>query len=335
MAYIVNIVLISLLSLQAYAGEYPEVRVAVLQFGTVNWEIDVIRHHQLDKKYNFSLNVTPVGSKNASAVALQSRAVDVVFSDWVWVNRQRFNKRMYSFSPVSSAAGGLYAQAGSSLSSLNDLKGQRLGIAGGSVDKSWLLLQAYAKKEQGLDLKNTVQPVYVAPPLLNKLMDDKQLSLSLNFWHYSARLAAQGFKPILQVEEIIEGLGIKTQVPLVGWVFADQWVENNGDLLANFLRASQEARQILLSSDQEWQRIRKLTHAESDAVFESLKRGYREGVLQRFGTAELDSLTQLYQIMAAEGGQQLTGGAATLDKELFLMPGSEKGLVQVVGDRSL
>jgi len=42
------------------SADLPTVRVAVLQFGTLNWEMDVIRHHQLDHKYGFNLDVTPV-----------------------------------------------------------------------------------------------------------------------------------------------------------------------------------------------------------------------------------------------------------------------------------
>ena len=88
-----SIALFILLSLEVQAQ--PTVRVGVLKFGTVNWEIDVIKHHQLDKKYKFNLEVTPLASKNASAVALQSNAVDIILTDWLWVNRQRFEQKSY------------------------------------------------------------------------------------------------------------------------------------------------------------------------------------------------------------------------------------------------
>ena len=311
------------------AEPLPTVRVAVLQFGTVNWEMDVIRRHELDKKYHFFLDVTPVGGKHASAISLQSHAVDIIYGDWIWVNRQRFNNRMFGFSPVSAAAGGLYAQSNSPVVSIKDLEGQRLGIAGGSVDKSWLLLQAYSKQALDLDLVKSVEPVFAAPPLLNQLMYDDKLPLILNFWHYSARLKAKGFKKVISVQEVMTGLGVTRQVPLVGWVFTEAWRQENNQLLSGFLKASQDAREILLTSDQEWQRIRHLTRAEDDQVFEALKEGYRAGVQRQFGMDELDALEKLYAIMAREGGDKLTGGADSLDRSLFWHPDAEKGVIQI------
>ena len=309
-------------------SETPTVRVAVLQFGTLNWEMDVIRHHGLDKKYQFNLKVTPVGSKNASTVALQSDAADLIYSDWVWVNRMRHNNRIYGFSPVSASAGGVYVQPDLNASSIIDLKNLRLGIAGGSVDKSWLLLQAYAKATLNVDLVEEIEPVFAAPPLLNKLMFDQKLSASLNFWHYSARLKAEGFTPVITVQELLTGLGIRTQVPLVGWVFSEQWLESNKATLNNFLKASVEAREILLTSDQEWLRIKHLTRSENDNIFISLRDEYRKGVLKEFTYEHLQSLDHLYNIFAEQGGKKLTGGANRLDLELFWMP-SASGVVRV------
>ena len=329
MSNYLKVILIGLFSFQACANDYPTVRVATLQHGTVNWEMDVIRHHQLDKKYNFTLSVTPVGGKNAGAVALQSKAVDIMFSDWIWVNRQRFNDRMYGFSPVSAAAGGLYAQPDAGVNSISDLSNHRVGIAGGAVDKSWLLLQAYTKQNLDRDLKELIQPVFAAPPLLNKLMYDRKLPLSLNFWHYSAKLKAKGFKQVISINEVIKGLGVDTQVPLVGWVFSETWRERNEVLLGNFLKASQEAREILLKSDKEWTRIRSLIRAENEEIFQALKHEYRLGVLKGFSKTELDALDHLYSIMAGEGGAALTGGANELDRTLFWLPDSNVGVTQL------
>ena len=108
-ALVFGLVVVALaLSMKAFAKKVPNVRLGVLKYGTVNWEVDVIKHHNLDQKYGFNLDVLSLGSKNASAVALQSNAVDIILTDWLWVNRQRASEKDFSLFPTSIATGGLY-----------------------------------------------------------------------------------------------------------------------------------------------------------------------------------------------------------------------------------
>lgn len=295
----------------------PEVRVGVLKFGTVNWEIDVIKHHQLDKKYQFDLKVMSLASKNASAVALQSDAVDIILSDWLWVNRQRFENRHYTIFPTSMATGGLYVSASSAITSLADLKGQKVGIAGGAVDKSWLLLQAYSQKKYGLDLKNEAVPTFAAPPLLNRLMLRGDLAGAINFWHYGARLKAAGFKQLVTVSQMLTEFGIEAEIPLIGWVFDQIWAKEQPKAITRFLHASLEAKKILFSSDHEWQRLRSLIKAENDEVFSTLKKDYRAGLLRQFGAKEIAASKQVFDILAEQGGSALVGKATTLSDGTF------------------
>ena len=146
-----------------------KVRVGVLEFGTVSWEMDTVQQHKLAEKVGVELEVVPLASADASTVALQGGAVDVIVSDWVWVNRQRAAGQDYTLFPYSYSLGSVMVKADSPINSLAELKGKKLGIAGGANDKSWLLLRAYAKK-QGLDLANDANVQFAAPPLLNELL---------------------------------------------------------------------------------------------------------------------------------------------------------------------
>ena len=56
----------------------------------------------------------------------------------------------------------------SPIKTLEDLKGSKVGIAGGPLDKSWLILRAYAMQEHGMDLKGDTEQVFGAPPLMMK-----------------------------------------------------------------------------------------------------------------------------------------------------------------------
>jgi len=304
-------------SLSFYVIAQPEIRIGVLKYGTVNWEIAIIKHHQLDKKYNVNLKVMPLSNKNASAVALQSKAVDIILGDWLWVNRQRFNGKSYTLYPTSVASGGLYINSDSTVKSLHDLTQAKIGVAGGSVDKNWLLLQAYAQKKHKLNIKKNAEIVFATPPLLNRLMQRNDVDAAINFWHYNARLSANGYQLLVSVPEMLAELGITNKVPLLGWVFDQDWAAKHNRKLTGFLQASNEAKMLLLFCDKEWQRIRPLTKSENDEVFIALKKEYRMRLLAKFGPEEMQATKKVFAILAQQGGRSLVGKATTLAAETF------------------
>src|SRR3712207_9261307 len=73
----------------AQAADLGTMKVGVLKFGTVNWELDVIKAHELDRKEGFTLEVQPFGANDAADVALMGSAVDAIVEDWLFVSRQR------------------------------------------------------------------------------------------------------------------------------------------------------------------------------------------------------------------------------------------------------
>ena len=293
------------------ADAAQQVRVGVLQFGTVNWEMAVIERRGLDRKHDVDLQIVPLSSKNAVSVALQGDAVDVIVSDWLWVNRQRAAGRDYRFFPYSLTVGGLYVRPDAEIKSLADLTGGQLGIAGGPVDKSWLLLQAYARTLD-IDLARDVEPAFAAPPLLNRLMLNGDLPAVLNFWHYGARLEAAGMRPLIDVQAILEGLGISEPVPMLGWVFSEAWAKRNPQAIRGFLSASYEAKQLLGQDDDEWQAIRALTKAEDDATLLLLRNGYRRGIPGGLSANGEGVAAKVFDILAREGGTRLVGDARSL-----------------------
>ena len=134
------------------AASMPAVRVGVLRYGTVSWEIDVIRHHALDATAQITVVPVELAAAQAAQVALQAGQVDMIVLDWLWVARQRGAGADWTFVPFSNAVGALIAPAGSPVRELRDLEGRTLGIAGSPLDKSWLILRAYAKQRYGIDL---------------------------------------------------------------------------------------------------------------------------------------------------------------------------------------
>ncbi|MES9831760.1 MAG: ABC transporter substrate-binding protein [Candidatus Thiodiazotropha sp. DIVDIV] len=292
-------------------------KMAVLQFGTANWELDVIKRHGLDTEHGFTLEAIKMAGKQATMVALQAGSVDVSVSDWIWVSRQRNSGKPFTFVPYSTALGALVVPQESGIKSIKDLQGKKLGIAGGPLDKSWLLLQALALKDSNIELSKMLTPVFAAPPLLNQQLKQGRIDAVLNFWPYVARLEALGMQQIIGVQQVTRGLGINSQVPFVGYVFDEHWAKENQHIIDGFIQATDKAKQILQKSDQEWELLRPLMKAPDDATFFALRDGFRAGIPSHWGRQELNDANQLFNILFKLGGKKLVGNTDQLAPGTF------------------
>lgn len=298
-------------------GALPVVRVGVLEYGTVGWELDTVQRLDLARRHGIRVDVVPLASENATRVALLGGKVDLIVSDWFWVATLRARGQPYQFVPYSKAVGALMVNPRAGIRSLADLKGRRLGVAGGPVDKSWLLARAYARKAYGIDLKADTKPQFAAPPLLNHLMLTGDLPAAINYWQYNARLSAQGMRPLVTVRQMLKALGVDTDPPLLGWVFPQRWAEAHAADLRAFIAATYDAKLALSRSDAAWQPLRDKVRPENEAVFTAMRQGYREGVVDHFGDAQIRAAEQLFKVVAAESRGELTGGAQELSPDVF------------------
>ncbi|MBV9538973.1 MAG: ABC transporter substrate-binding protein, partial [Acidisphaera sp.] len=142
---------------RARAADRQAIRLGVVQFGTVQWIADVIRRHRLDAAHGFALEAVPLANTDAGRIAVMAGQADVVVLDWPFVAVQREAGRKLCFAPFSSSTGGIVGRPNGDIRTLADLKGRRLGVAGGPADKSWLVVQAAARKTAGLDLAKAAQ----------------------------------------------------------------------------------------------------------------------------------------------------------------------------------
>lgn len=302
-------------------AEMPKLRAAVLEFGTVNWELNTIKHHGLDTANGFELVVQGMAGNAATRVAFQGGEADVVVADWIWVARQRADEKDFVFIPYSKAVGGLMVKSDSPIKTLADLKGKKIGIAGGPVDKSWLLLRALAAQNPSIDLAGETEQVFGAPPLIFKSALNGEVDGAINFWHFGAKMKAAGMREILSVSEAALQLGLNPETPLLGYVIKGDMIQDNPELAKGFARASIQAKEILATDDAEWDRLRPNMRAEKDAAFEALKSGFRAGIPTNYSVNEADAAA-LLAIMGSLGGEKLVGNATRMPSGVFMQPES-------------
>lgn len=299
-----------------------KIKIGVLKFGTVSWLLDSIQHNGFDKAEGIELDVQPLASPEATTVGLQGGSVDLIATDWLWVSRERSGGADFTFAPFSTALGSIMVPADSPIKTLADLKGKKLGVAGGPLDKSWLMIIAYALRTANLDLRTDTQQSFGAPPLLAELARQHAVDAVLEFWPYAARLEAQGFRQLIGMEDVVRELGAKGDVAMVGYVFSESWAKQNPEAISGFLRAAAKANELLATSDAEWDRIRPLMQAEDQATFEALRRDFREGIPERSVADNEADAKVLYQFLREFGGEKLVGPGTDLAPGTFWKGGT-------------
>jgi NitT/TauT family transport system substrate-binding protein len=309
-----------LTSLPALA-ETPVLKIGVQASGTVAWELDTISHYGLDTERGFTLEVVDLAGGPATQVAFQGGEVDAIVSDWLWVARQRAEGRDFVFIPYSKAVGGLYVAADSTAETLADLAGEKIGIAGGPVDKSWLILRAYAQQEYGVDLAAATEQVFGAPPLIFQAALSGEVQGAINFWHFGAKMEAAGMRQLVGVAEAAEALGLDPETPLLGYVVKGEMLSAHPELVEGLAGASRAAKELLASDPAAWDRLRERMNAADDTQFEALKAGFLAGI-PAVGAVDEAAADRMLRLMAELGGEELLGKVSELPADVFFRPRS-------------
>jgi NitT/TauT family transport system substrate-binding protein len=307
---------VSLTPLIAGAAAADRIRVAVQRTGTLAWELDVIKTHGLDRKADLAIEPVELASTEAGKIALRGGSADLMLSDWLWVTRERSLGDNLVFYPSSSTLGAVMVAADSPIAGLLDLKGRRIAVAGGPLDKSWLLLQGLARRS-GLDLRRTASIIYGAPPLLSEKQLQGESDALLTFWNFCADLESRGQRRAIEMDAVMKRLGAKAPVSIVGYTFDGAWAARNKSTVARFLAVSREAKAILAANESEWLRLSSRIGASDPKALAIYRQRYAEGIWHRPIAEEEADARALYGVLAEVGGPDLVGTARELDSGTF------------------
>jgi NitT/TauT family transport system substrate-binding protein len=296
------------------------IRVAMQRTGTLAWELDVVKTHGLDRKADLAIETVELASTEAGKIALRGGSADLMLSDWLWVTRERSLGDKLVFYPSSSTLGAVMVAAKSPINNLLDLKGRKIAVAGGPLDKSWLLLQGLARRT-GLDLRRSASIIYGAPPLLSEKQLQGESDALLTFWNFCADLESRGQRRAIEMDDIMKQLGAKAPVSIVGYTFDGVWAARNKSMVDRFLAVSHEAKTILATNESEWQRLAPRIGAASEKALAIYRQRYAEGIWRRPIAEEEADARALYRVLAEIGGAELVGNAQELDPGTFYRPG--------------
>ena len=154
----------------AFSPPAKAIKVALQDGGTAAWEAAAMQELKLDLHHGVKLVIRAVADSAAGQAALQADDVDIILSDIIRVSAQRDMGSDFTFVPHALAMGGLLVAPGGPVAAVADLQGKTLAVAGGPVDKSYLILQTYYTKMTGADLTADSQAEFGAPPMVNELL---------------------------------------------------------------------------------------------------------------------------------------------------------------------
>jgi len=295
----------------------PPLRLGSVKYGSLSWLLETIRMLEIDKNAGIEIAIVEVASNQAGPVALLAGGADVILSDWTWAMRQRALGERLRFSAYSSALGALVVPEKSDVKDIAGLKGKELGVAGSAIDKSWLLLRAYAKQKLGRDMAEYAHPSFGAPPLLAEELRSGRIDANLNFWTHAARLTGSGYREILTIGTVMKELGIDPVPALVGFIWKEEYEAEHAAEVAKLLGVVEEANKVLASDDAVWERLRPVMKPASDGEFHALVAAYRAGIPKRWGPPEIQSARKLMQVLIDAGDAELMGRGTTFDVKLF------------------
>ncbi len=107
-------------------------------------------------------------------------------------------------------------------------------------------------------------------------------------------------------------IGIEGELPLIGYVFRESFVQKNEATLNGFIKASNEARKILKTSDKEWLRIFEMTGAKNQLMLEKVRDGFRKGIPSDNHQLMRKNIQHAYEILSQIGGEELVGSSSSL-----------------------
>ena len=303
-----------LFNCEAQAGD--RLSIAVQKTGTFAWELSIIKARGLDKKAGLDLEITEFASPEATKITLLGGSADIILSDWLWVARERNRGDRLVFFPYSTALGAVLVKDESPIKDLAGLRGKTIAVAGGPLDKSWVLLQAFAQQLH-FDIASDANVVYGAPGLLYEKALTGEAEATLNFWNFCVALEAHGFRQLVGMDEVERQLGAKGPVSMIGYVFGEDFARRHPAVLARFLKVTAEAKEILAHSGADWKNIAQQIGISDDAQLALYKKRYIDGIPRRPVEAEAADARVLYQVLAKTGGEDLAGPAKELDEKIY------------------
>ena len=186
-----------------------QIRLLANPAGTNSFIPFVMKKYKLDAKYGFELQVVPAVNPQAMLTAVQAGGAEIGNVFWSDIARWRnAGVKVVGISPMLAWADFAVVPASSSIRTLADLKGKKLGVTSRN-SLNFVVMRAVAQRNFGFDLEKEVVVHEGSVSLLRGLLEQGQLDASEMYNSLAPAMFASGkFRPLAQIRELIVQLGL-------------------------------------------------------------------------------------------------------------------------------
>ena len=300
-----------------------KVRVGVLKFGTVSWELDTLKHHGFDAANGIDLEVAYFAGEDATNVAMLAGEIDIIVSDWLWVSRQRTEGSDITLAPYSTAVGAIMVSQESPIKTPRRSQGTEDRCRRRSARQELASHPGLGTARSRDRPHDGNEIVFGAPPLWPKRRCNGELDAVLNFWHFCARLEANGFRRLVGANDAAKALGASATVSALGYVFHEKWANRESGCRHGFCQGIRSRQGHSLPDQTTSGCALHRSFGLKARNWKDCATAIAKGIPRRPVADEEADAAKLYRVLAQIGGEKLVGKSPEMAPGTF-WPGLTK-----------
>jgi len=287
-------------------GDGGKIRMMASPYGTQSFIPFVIKKYKLDEKYGFELERISFADSKASSAALQTGGAEMAILDWTGLSLMRnAGLDVIGVAPFLTYVSVIVVPADSPIKGIADLKGKKFGIFS-RTSSDWILVDAAARKNHGLDLAKEAELQEGAPTLLRGALEQGSIDATIMFSSISPDMIASGkYKGIFTIRDVTEDLGLPL-APYLMIASTERYAKEKPQNVKAFVAAYQEVVEILKTDQSVWdeQGANMKLAGEALTVYRDQ---IRRDLLTTFTPETSDTLKKTFAILKETAGSEALG----------------------------
>jgi len=275
----------------------------------------VIKKLELDAKHDFLLDIHYVKdeiqrSLESVEVALQEGSTDIISIDWISVARERAHGIPITAGvPYGRTIGGIVVPKDSSIQSLEDLPGKRIGVVR-KVDKNWILTRAACIKRYGFDPQREATVIEaLSKSKLTHRLETGDVEAALQFWQLIPPLEASGkYRQVVDMIDLLPYLGVQKMIPFSVFTFREEFAKGQPQTIRAYARAFADAVDYMKKNDEIWEELHeKMLSQETPQAVQAIRDRWRARVMTTWNEETIRNVRLLFEELLKVGGKEVLG----------------------------